>query len=98
MQELTYRRDSQFQTDGADLQTTATCISSDIRDFAWISNQPKLRIPVIRGGAVGWGTALQSRKVPVSIPSGVIEIFQWKNSFPPHYGTAVDSVANRNEW
>jgi hypothetical protein len=28
-----------------------------------------------RGGALGWGTALQSRKIVGSIPDGVTEIF-----------------------
>ena len=32
-----------------------------------------------RGGAVGWGTALQSRKVAGSIPDGAIGIFHWHN-------------------
>ena len=32
-----------------------------------------------RGGAVGWGTALQVRRSRVSIPDGVIGIFHWHN-------------------
>ena len=32
-----------------------------------------------RGGAVGWGTALQAVKVAVSIPDGVTGIFHWHN-------------------
>jgi len=30
-----------------------------------------------RGGAVGWGTALQAGKVAGSIPDGVTGIFHW---------------------
>jgi hypothetical protein len=33
----------------------------------------------VRGGAVGWGTALQTRKVAGSISDGVTGIFQWLN-------------------
>ena len=32
-----------------------------------------------RGGAVGWGTALQVRRFAGSIPDGVIGIFHWHN-------------------
>ena len=34
-----------------------------------------------RGGAVGWGTALQAGKVAGSIPDGVTGIFHWHNPF-----------------
>jgi len=33
-----------------------------------------------RARAVGWGTALKTRKVAGSIPDGFIEIFHWHNS------------------
>jgi len=33
----------------------------------------------LRGGALGWVTALQGRKVAGSIPDGVMEIFHWFN-------------------
>jgi hypothetical protein len=33
----------------------------------------------VRGGAVGWGTALQNQKVVGSIPDGAIGIFHWHN-------------------
>ena len=32
-----------------------------------------------RGGAVGWGTALQAEKVASSIPDGTTGIFHWHN-------------------
>ena len=32
-----------------------------------------------RGGAVGWGTALQVGRSRVRFPDGVIEIFHWHN-------------------
>ena len=47
----------------------------------------------VRGGAVGWGTSLQARKVADSIPDGVVGIFLWHNTS----GYGVDSAYNRNE-
>ena len=39
-----------------------------------------------------------SQKVAGSIPDGVIGIFSMAQSFRPHYGPAVDSASNRNEY
>jgi hypothetical protein len=41
-----------------------------------------------RGGAVGWGTALQTGRSRVRFPMVL--------SFRPHYGPGVDSASNRN--
>ena len=38
-----------------------------------------------------------NRQVVVSIPDGVIGIFQWQY-FRSHYGPGVDSASNRNEY
>ena len=45
-----------------------------------------------RGGAVGWGTALQVRRSRVRFPMVSLE------SFWPHYGPGVDSASKRNEY
>ena len=45
-----------------------------------------------RGGAVGWGTALQVRRSRVRFPMLSLE------SFWAHYGPGVDSASNRNEY
>ena len=50
-----------------------------------------------RGGAVGWGTALQFGSSRVRFPMVLLEIFIDK-SFRPHYGPGVDSASNRNEY
>ena len=44
----------------------------------------------IRGGAVGWGTALQAGRSRVRIPM--------MSSFWPQYDHGVDSASNRNEY
>ena len=44
-----------------------------------------------RGGAVGWGTALQARRSRVRFP--IVS-----QSFQPHYGPEVDSASDRNEY
>ena len=44
-----------------------------------------------RGGAVGWGIALQAGRPWVRFP-------MISQSFRPHYGPGVDSASNRNEY
>jgi hypothetical protein len=39
-----------------------------------------------------------TRKVAGSIPNEVIGLFQFTETFQPHYGTGVDSASNRNEY
>ena len=46
--------------------------------IGWITNRTLYY--GARGSAVGWGTALPSRKVAGSIPHDVIGIFHWHNS------------------
>ena len=51
----------------------------------------------VRGGAVGWGTALQARRSQVWFPMVSLEFFidiiLW-----PYYGPGVGSPSNRNEY
>jgi len=49
-----------------------------------------------RGGAVGWGTALQAGRSPVRFPLVSLKFLTW--SFRPHYSPRVDSASNRNEY
>ena len=49
----------------------------------------------VRGGAVGWGTALQVGKSRVRFP---MVSFESTQSFQPHYGLGVESASNRNEY
>ena len=48
-----------------------------------------------RGGAGGWGTALQ---VAGSIPDGVIGIFHWHNPSGSTVAPGLDLASNRNEY
>jgi len=50
-----------------------------------------------RGGAVGWGTALQAGRSRVRFPMVSLE-FSLTKSFRPDYGSGVDSASNRNEY
>ena len=45
----------------------------------------------VRGGAVGWGTALQAGRSRVRYPMVSLEFFIY-------YGPVVDSASNRNEY
>jgi len=49
----------------------------------------------VRGGAVGWGTALPARRSRVRLPIGSSGFFI---EFRPLYGTGVDSASNRYEY
>jgi len=44
-----------------------------------------------RGGAVGWGTALQAGRSRVRFPMVSLDFFHW-------HGPGVDSAFNRNEY
>jgi hypothetical protein len=44
-----------------------------------------------RGSVVGWGTMLQAGRSTVRVLDEV-------EFFKPHYGSGVDSAANRNEY
>ena len=52
----------------------------------------------VRGGAVGWGTALQAGRVAGSIPDGVIGIFHWHNPSGRTVSLGVDSASDTNEY
>ena len=45
----------------------------------------------VRGGAVGWGTALQARRLRVRFPMGLL-------GFLIDYGSVIDAAADRNEY
>jgi hypothetical protein len=45
-----------------------------------------------------WGHNATSRKVAGSIPDEVVGLFQFTESFQPHYGPGVVSATNRNEY
>jgi len=51
----------------------------------------------VRGGAVGWGTALQAGRSRVRFPLVSLE-FVIDIILQPHYGPGVDSAPNRNEY
>ena len=51
----------------------------------------------VRGGTVGWGTALQAGRWRVRFPVVSLE-FLIDLNFRPHYGPGVDSASNRNEY
>jgi len=53
---------------------------------------------VSRGHAVAQLVEATSRKVADSIPDVVTGIFHWHNPSGSHYGPAVDSASNRNEY
>jgi len=50
-----------------------------------------------RGGAVGWGTALQAGRSRVRFPTVLLKFFINFILPGPHYGPGVDSASNRNE-
>ena len=50
-----------------------------------------------RGGAFGWGTALQAAKSQVRFPMVSLKFFI-DRIFRPHYVPGVDSASNRNEY
>jgi hypothetical protein len=49
-----------------------------------------------RGSVVGWGIMLQVGRSRDRVP--MRWIFQFTQSFHPHYGPGVDSAYNRNEY
>jgi len=49
-----------------------------------------------RGGAIGWGIALQAGKSRVRIPIVSLEFFI--DTLRSHYGPWFDSAPNRNEY
>ena len=51
----------------------------------------------VRGGAVGWGTALQAGRSRVRFPLVSLE-FVIDIILQPHYGPGVDSASIRNEY
>ena len=53
--------------------------------------------PKLRGGSVGWGTALQARRSRVRFPTVSLGIFYWLNPSDRPVVPGVDSASNRNE-
>jgi hypothetical protein len=51
----------------------------------------------VRGGAVGWGTALQAGRSRVRFPMVSLD-FSLTYSFQPYHGPGFDSESNRNEY
>ena len=51
-----------------------------------------------RGGAIGWGTALQAGRSRVRFPMVTFEFVIDIKSFRSYYGPGVDSASNRNEY
>ena len=62
------------------------------------TGRPARPRPTARGGALGWGTAIQAGRSRVRFPMVSLDFFSLTQSFRPHYGPGVDAASNRNEY